>query len=200
MLSENKTKDKILKASLKMLNEGGYGSLTISEVARQAELSKQNLFYHYSNMEDIFYDLIVQWSRTGQACTLEALANCPEAGARRVLGVVQGMFLWIRRFPELSRLGLVMFQTGTKIKKTKNFIDSARDVGRERLTSILRADPAFKRTKPQQLDEVISALHAMMYGSFLYVLAMDDFANLDIHEKHCCQNIIRILETSQGSR
>jgi AcrR family transcriptional regulator len=198
MLSENKTKDKILKASLKMLNESGYGSLNISEVARQADLSKQNLFYHYQDMDDIFYDLIVQWSKSGQSCTIEALANYPEAGAKRVIGVVKGMFLWMQRYPELSRLGLVMFQSGTRIKKTKEFIDSARHTGRERLTAILKTDPAFQKEKPKRLAEIVSALHTAMYGSFLYVIAMDDFENLSAHEKNCCETISRILATYQG--
>ena len=197
LLSENKTKDKILKAGLKMMNESGFGSLNISEVARQADISKQNLFYHYPQMEDLFYDLILQWSKTGQACTMEALALCSEAGAKRVIGVVQGMFLWMKRYPELSRLGLVMFQSGTKIKKTKDFIDSARQVGRDRLTAILKADPAFQNLKPKKLAEAVTALHTAMYGSFLYVIAMDDLENLEQHEKVCCDHINRILATYQ---
>ncbi len=199
MLSENKTKDKILNASLKLLNEVGYGGLGISEVARVAKISKQNLYYHYPSMETIFYDLVMQWSHTGQQCTIEALAQNTEGGALRVLGMVRGMFLWMERHAELTRLGLVMFQSGHKIKKVKQFMDQARSIGRERIKGLLLSDPTFKKLKPALLEELTQNIHTSMYGSFLYVVAMNDFEDLKKHEDACAKAIRHLLHAYRES-
>ncbi len=197
MLDENKTKNKILQAGLKLINQGGYGSLSISAVAMEAKISKQSLFYHYSDMQELFFDLVKIWSRTGQECTIEVLAKQNTGGLTRVNSIIDGMFLWIERYPEVSKLGLSMFQSGPHIRKIKKFMDEARDIARGRLKEILICDPKINRLNDKKLNELITGIHTIMYGSFLYICAMNDFANLANHHKNCLNNINQLLKAAQ---
>lgn len=198
MYHENETKDKVLKAGLKMLNQSGYGSLSISELARQAKISKQNLYYHYSSMEEVLIELAKQWSITGQSCAIQALANGNETGATKILAISRGMFDWMEQHQELSKLGLVLFQSGPHVKKLDQFMEKAREAARLRIRELLQQEIHFAKMKTSGIEEVVTAVHSVMYGFFLYVVAMSDFSNLKLHEKNCNESLKRLLQSYQS--
>ncbi len=195
MYHPNETKDKILQAALKMLNEFGYGSLNISELARRSKVSKQNLYYHYPAMEDILIALADQWSSTGQECAIQALARSQELGPNKILAIARGMFDWMAKHEELSKLGLVLFQSGPQVKKLNLFMDKARSLARLRIRELLLQSAVFSKLKNAQLEEVITAVHSTMYGFSLYVFSMNDFKNIKLHAKNCNESLSRLLNS-----
>ncbi len=199
MYHENETKNKVLKAALKMLNQSGFGSLSISELARQAKISKQNLYYHYSSMEEVLIELAQLWSQTGQVCAIEALAASNETGAQKILAISNGMFDWMRKHQELSKLGLVLFQSGPYIRKMDLFLEKARAAARARLSDHLLRESRFQKMTPVHLNEIVTAVHSVLYGFFLYVIAMNDFENLQLHQQNCNESLNRLLQSFQES-
>lgn len=178
-------KQPILDAALAMMNQSGFGSLNLSELARRSKITRQRLFYHFPDIEEVLIILTKQWSLSGQQWTILALAETEEVRAMKVLAVSQGMFDWMREDRELSRLGLVIFQTSPHIKKLNSFVKDARNTARERIRSLLIQEITFADMKKQQLEKVITAIHSMLYGFFLYVVSMNDFDNLKEHESNC---------------
>lgn len=195
MLVENKTQNAILEASLQMMNESGYGSLSISEVARRAGISKQNLYYHYPNMEDIFKKLVELWSETGQQCTLEALADLNEVGAYRILGSAKGMFSWMSRYPDLSKLALCMFQSGHQNKEIHSFIRKSQKEGLARIESSIRIDERALWMNDKEIKTFAKDLHILLYGRFFYICALNDFSHLGQHEKECLGSLRSLIDS-----
>ena len=71
MRSDSKaTRDKILRAALKLLNERGVGKVTVRDVAQRAKMSHGNLCYHFANMGviiDVLYENLVRESDASTA-------------------------------------------------------------------------------------------------------------------------------------
>jgi len=178
----------------RLINKFGYGSLTLSELARQAKITKQRLYYHFPTPQDIIQVLAAEWSETGRTCTLEALARSNEVGAFKVLAISEGMFDWMREHEELSRLGLVLYQSSPYIKPLEKFMDAARSAGRERIRSFLAQDKNFSKLKPRELEDFVTSLHSYMYGFFFYIVAMNDFKNLKVHEENCNKGLRQLIE------
>lgn len=193
-------KETILKAALGMMNRFGYGSLNLSDLAREAKITKQRLYYHFPTPEDVLILLAEEWSKTGQALALEALAESHDVGAMKVLAISKGMFDWMRAYPELSRLGLVLYQSSPHIKKLSHFMEQARNAGRARIKSFLVHDAYFKDLKPAKLDTVVTMIHSTMYGSFFYIVATDSYDNIDVQERNCHENLKKILTPEPKSR
>lgn len=195
MHHENETKNKILTAAIEMINKNGFGSLSISALSRQAKISKQNLYYHYPNMEEVLLTLANEWSHTGQQCTIEALARSHKIGAYKTIDIAIGMFDWMKQNPELSRLGLVLFQSGPYIKNLDLFMEKSRLIARKRIRDFLEQESFFKELPKNEMDKIIIAIHSLMYGSFLYIIAMNDFKNLKSHQDNCIDSIRRLIDS-----
>jgi hypothetical protein len=103
------------------------------------------------------------------------------------------MFTWMRKHQELSRLGLVLYQSGPHISELSFFMESARRSARDRIKSFLIQDKAFAKMKPKELEEVITSIHSYMYGFFFYIVAMNDFENLKTHEVGCLAGLRKLI-------
>ncbi len=193
MYHQNDTKNKILAAALEMINSTGYGSLSISELARTAKISKQNLYYHYPSMDEILLTLAEKWSQTGQQCTIEALARSQERGVYKILDIAVGMFDWMKKDSELSKLGLVLFQSGPYINKLDIFMEKSRIIARKRIRDLLEQEQSIRELPKSEIDRIIISIHSLMYGCFLYVVAMNDFRNLNLHQQNCTDAIRRLI-------
>jgi AcrR family transcriptional regulator len=193
MSSKDAITDNILNAALTLANQFGYGSLSLSELARQANITKQRLYYHFPTPESVILALATKWGQTGQACTIEVLANDTEGGALKLLAIAKGMFYWMKKYPELSRLGLVLYQSGPHIPELSQLMDGVRKTGRSRIKLYLVLDKKFAKMKPKELEEFTTSLHSYMYGFFFYVVAMNDFGNLATHENACIEGLRNLI-------
>lgn len=195
MASKDAVLDNILASALGIINRLGYGGLTLSELARQAKISKQRLYYHFPTPEDVVLVLAQQWSQTGRHYTIEALATTSETGAYKMLAVCDGTFRWMESYPELSRLGLVLYQSSPHTIKLKDFLDEARGIARKRVKEILLQETKFQEMTPAQIDKAVTAIHSLLYGFFFYIVMENDFDRLHIHEKNCRENMKRLIDS-----
>lgn len=184
----------ILGAALKLMNKYGYGALTLSELAREASITKQRLYYHFPTPEDVLIELAKEWSQTGQTLAIHELANSHYSKSHKVLSISDGMFEWMKAHFELSRLGLVLYQTGPYIKKLNQFMDTARNAARNRIKSLLIQDKVFADMSKVNLEKVITELHATMYGFYFYVITLNDFENLKSHKSNCSFALSKIIQ------
>ncbi len=56
------TSDKILQAALKLMEDHGYQSVSIKEIARQAEVSEMTVFRHFKNKMGVFESAVEKHS------------------------------------------------------------------------------------------------------------------------------------------
>lgn len=189
------TREEILAAGMSLMNRYGYGSLTLSSLASEAKTTKQLVYYHFRSTDDVLKVLAEKWSQTGQQRTLEALAETQELGAMKVVAIGKGMFRWMNDNQDLSRLGLVLYQSSPYLKNIDVFMTSARITARERISSILNQEKTFSSLSKTKIEKVVTAIHAMLYGFYFYVTVMNDFKNLNLHETNCEQSLRRLIES-----
>jgi AcrR family transcriptional regulator len=189
MADQDSTREQILLAALTMLNKYGYGGLSLSALAEQVGMTKQRVHYHFPEIESIVVILAERWSQTGQQTTMECLAETKEVAEMKVLAIGEGMFRWIKRDPELARLGLVLFQSSPHVESLRKFMVHSRTIARERIKALLLQSPKLKKKKEAQLAALVTELHAQMYGHAFYALIMGDLKNLDRYRELCLNGL-----------
>jgi AcrR family transcriptional regulator len=56
-----RSREQILAAALKLFSHRGYGATSVRDIAEEAELSKGNVYHHFSDKEAIFRALLDQY-------------------------------------------------------------------------------------------------------------------------------------------
>ena len=50
-------KEKILSASIKLMTQNGINNTSLADIAREVDISKGTLYYHYSSKDDLIFDI-----------------------------------------------------------------------------------------------------------------------------------------------
>ncbi len=195
MESKDLIKDSILESATKLINQFGYGALTLSELARHTNMTKQRLYYHFKTPEEIICQLAADWGRSGQEHTIKALAETNEVGPYKVLAMGTGVFMLMRQNFELARLGLVILQSSPHIPKLNEVTNQVVKTGRDRIKSFLIQNSKFKKMPDQKLEAVITTLHSNLYGFYFYTTIANDYKNLEVYEKNCKDALRKIIDS-----
>lgn len=94
----NKTKERILDASLHLFNEQGERQVTTNHIAAHLEISPGNLYYHFKNKQAIIAALFARYQERVQAVLQVPSDRLLTPGDK--LNYIQGIFsgLWDYRF------------------------------------------------------------------------------------------------------
>lgn len=195
MESKDLIKDTILESATKLMNQFGYGALSLSELARHSGITKQRLYYHFKNPEEVVCLLAATWGQTGQEHTIKSLAETNEVGPYKVLAMGTGVFMFMRQNFELARLGLVILQSSPHIPKLTEVTNQVMKAGRDRIKSFLIQNNKFKKMKPEKLEEIITILHSNLYGFYFYTTIANDYKNLETQEKNCSDTLRQIIDS-----
>lgn len=188
------TKEAIIQAAIVLVGNGGLGALTLSGLAQQAGLSRQNLYYHFKDPNDVLLYLAERWGQTGQQETLRALAQTTYADSERLLAMADGMFQWMEKYPDLARLGVVFYQNANH-KKLKSLLEGVVEKARDRIYDLLLlGNPKLKSYKRSELEPWITSLHSAMYGSYFYSMAVQDSRSLAHHRQSCLATLRALLK------
>src|SRR6187402_1363261 len=92
------TRDRILKAALRLFNEQGTGAVSTNHIAEAAGISPGNLYYHFKNKEEIIREL---FQRLYTAWDTELQASDPSAiRLQDIIHIVETNYqiIWRYRF------------------------------------------------------------------------------------------------------
>lgn len=185
----------ILLAALEVFCQKGYGSTTLVDIAKKAKLSKQRVHYHCKDVNQILIELTYQWGETGRLVTMEYLAAGIFALPQdKIIGICEGMFLWMRKYPKYAKLSPVMFQAVVNNSEIKQLFRETLSLGIKRIGVFLKQMPKFSRHSPEKLHESAQGIHSVMVGTALYVVGQDLWSEIDAFEKVAVNAIQAILE------
>jgi AcrR family transcriptional regulator len=182
------SKDILFQGALRIVNQYGYGALTLSLLGEKTKMTRQLVYYHFKDTDDILLWIAQEWSQTGQQKTIEAIANTNYIGPLRILAIADGLFDWMEAYPELSRAGLVLYQSSPYVPKLKEFMKIRRGEGLTRIHQMLSLE-CQDRTDASGLRELSLNLHAALYGYYLYVNASMESSSLSSARTQCKANL-----------
>lgn len=195
MESKDLIKDTILESATNLMNQFGYGALSLSELARHSGITKQRLYYHFKSPEEVICQLAINWGQAGQAHTMKALAETNEVGPYKVLAMGTGVFMFMRHNFELAKLGLVILQSGPHIPKLHEVTNPVVKTGRDRIKSFLIQNKKFQKMTHQELEAVITVLHSNLYGFYFYTTIATETKSVQVQEKHCLNTLRQIIDS-----
>lgn len=178
-LASADTRTQILMAGLRAFIRLGYGGATISEIAKEARMSKPRVIYHFANPDVILEALAQMWGDLGRSVTIEHLANLPtESLNDRVVAMSNAMFLWMKKHPDFAKLTPILLHAGNHNPRIAEMQRISFDTGKARLAEFLS-----KRAKPKlplaRLKDHAQSIHLMMIGACLYVVGINCWEDLD---------------------
>ena len=173
------TRTQILMAGLRAFVRLGYGGATISEIAKEAQMSKPRVIYHFAGPDVILEALAQMWGELGRSVTIEHLANLPSESLNdRVVAMSTAMFMWMKKYPDFAKLTPVLLHAGNHNPRIAEMQRLSFDTGKARLTAFLS-----KRAKPRlpeaRLKDHAQSIHLMMMGACLYVVGVNSWDEID---------------------
>ena len=150
----------------------GFGGVTMTMIAGRAQLSKQIAVYHFKSTEEILLELVNLWGEIGRQVTVEHLASLFTADPTdKLVGMSDGMFIFLKRYPAFGKLTPVIFQAAQHFKAVAKIHDKTLHIGRERIRSFLKASSQYSKASEKELNGSVLGIHCLMYGAILYVIA-----------------------------
>lgn len=188
------TREEIHLTACRTFAKYGYAGTTLSQIAEDLGVSKQLLKYHVKSTEALFYELMAEWTATGQMVTLRALAADHRGGSNRVLVIAQATFAWMHEHPDLAKLTPVFFQAAQLMPHLRTALNKTMDVGRKRLFEILNQAGANNPNDKKGLQDLTLSIHQQIIGSALYIIGFDTWSRSPEIERTCLLAIERLME------
>ena len=157
------TKEKILKASLKLFNSYGIDQITVRDIAKEIEISHGNLCYHYPNTNEIIIALYANLTSEISAIldALEPDENIFRAHAESTYKIFK--LLYVYKFFFLNFIEIT--RRIKSIKKTHYQLIEARKGQIREFWQILRAQGVFRDDISLEQYEFLIT-QCFIYGDF----------------------------------
>ncbi len=158
----------ILSAALSLAVEQGPLGLNLASIAREAQISRPKLAYHYNDLETVFADLCECWAQSGQSVTLMHLEGFFGAPAEKLIAeIVVATFRWRQQCPFFSSLTLTLNQVAHRNPKVAKIMELTTDKGLSRIEALVtQINPSA--SSPRLVAQTI---HLNLIGGFLYHLS-----------------------------
>jgi AcrR family transcriptional regulator len=157
------TKEKILKAALRLFNKHGVSSITVRDIAKEVAISHGNLCYHFPNTNDIIWALYNEMTKKIND-TLDALQpdeNLFQAHADAVKAIFEISYSY--RFFYLHIVEIM--QRLPAIKKRHYQLIEERKLHIRQFWKILQENGLFRKDLPNEQYELFIT-HCFLYGDF----------------------------------
>lgn len=189
------SRDVLLRAALLCFVRDGFGGVSMNQIAQQAKTSVQRLVYHFKKPEDLLIDLAQMWGESGRQVTLEHLAGLVEGGpVEKIIGICDGMFLWMKKYPNFAKLTPVIAQAVGKSKQIREFQRKTFETGLDRTTALVSMCPRFKKLSEAKRGELGLGVYCTIQGAGHLAIDTDQFDNLEIFRASATRSIRALLE------
>jgi AcrR family transcriptional regulator len=96
-----KRRAEVLKAAALVFKEMGYGSATVDDVARRAEMDRASIYYYFKGKKDLFREMVVE-ATTENVEMAERIARSDRPPPDKLRLLIHGLFgSYERHFPYL---------------------------------------------------------------------------------------------------
>lgn len=154
--------DEILRAALAVFGDAGYGRARLTDVARQAGVSKATLYLYFDSKAELFRAMIRSLARVAPAPQLVAASFFPDSALKQLERFIRESWTALQR-PELCRtLRLVYAERGAFPELEYFYVAEIITPMRERLERVLAAGRARAEFRPVPHDFALQALPSLL--------------------------------------
>lgn len=162
----------ILRCALELMITKWPFDFTIAAIARHGGLSKPLVGYHFKSTEEIIWQLMQAWAKSGQFVTSECVAAKAGATPEELIEtIVDATFDWLKRCPMFARLTPVLIHLAQTYPQIADHQKLVMDAGLARIENILTHLPKLKKETKEKRFKKAKAIHLLIVGGFLYQLA-----------------------------
>ncbi len=165
------TREKILETAMRLFSAQGYSNTSLSQVAKEAQVSKALIFWHFESKEKLFRAAIQRTLEPYAIDVLDDLEGLPEVD--QIKHLIDAYYEFVSR-----NLFSVKFFLGLILREEKHPDDVVSHMGelqrvyRNLLADILdggRQKGVFRSTVNPPLDAalIMSALHGILVQGFM---------------------------------
>lgn len=168
------TRNRILRAARRVINERGYQAATFQAIAVAAELSRPTLHYYFASREEIFDALLVDASGVMADCIAKAQRH--ESLVDQLSALVLAIHEVDGRDPST-----VAFLVSARLEASRNpelRYDGGADMRGYLATLIEGAVDRGELPEHVSAKSVVDLLHSMMWGMGFYAGFVEDSTNM----------------------
>jgi AcrR family transcriptional regulator len=168
------TRNRILKASRRVINERGYHAATFQAISVAADLSRPTLHYYFASREEIYLTLVAETS---------AIVADVIAAARRKATLVEQFSALVHGIREVDVFDRshVAFMVSSRLESTRNpeLRTHSGNALEDCLTKLVdEAKARGELSEDTAVAPVVEMLHAMLWGVGFYAGFVDDAADM----------------------
>lgn len=159
-----KTKIQILNASLSILVKNGIQELSLTRIAKEAEISKSLVLYHYESKTKILEELFFFTNKI-LLYLLDKYDPEKNSFEMRIAGMMQALQQWYLYNDEISELILLMFHESNKSVRLKELFQTNNHMLTLRFERIFLESMRYKTLEEVRL--AVSGVMALIGGTMI---------------------------------
>jgi AcrR family transcriptional regulator len=156
-----RTKMRILEATIENIAESGIASTGFESVGQRVGLARRNVAYHFPRVEEMILAAIQLTIMNGQKLIVERLKTS-KTWKSRLQMYFKGMFEWIELYPTHGRVFVAFHHLASVDPKFKEEFLEITGAGMARVQTILKESPASAHS-----DEAAEVVHALLVGMII---------------------------------
>jgi len=172
-----KRKAQLLKAAEKVISKKGYAKASVESIAREANLTKGALYFHFKSKEDVFFELIKYRNQQSRNVFMELLSDdIPIADA--VANMIKAAF---RLIEGKEYFNLDLWQKAHKVKRIRNYLEQEHREMREEIVEFVKKRSHLSQRECEWLHDLI---HTFIEGLVVQIQGLRYRPNLQTLEKN----------------
>ncbi len=97
---------RILQAMIELLNERGFGEITVGQLVERAEVSRRTFHTHFTDLQDCLIGILDQAADIGNELVLRALDG-EDSWQDGIRSALAALLLFVEREPDIGRVSLI---------------------------------------------------------------------------------------------
>lgn len=157
----------LLAAAANGLSTQGLYKFSLGQVAKEAQVSRPHLNYHYKTIEPLFLDLLMAWGKSGQTVTNEHLASkLGDTPVDLLFAIVDATFYWHKKCPTYAKMTPTLIHLSSQFPQLAVAMNQVTQHGQMRMRALLEKELSLKKSS----TTLSKSIHMSLIGGLLYYL------------------------------
>lgn len=165
----------ILEAVVEILSKEGVDELTFEKIGRRVKMARSHVVYYFPNREELVVAAI-RFAAMSADATIRKHVERSHDWREELRNYIVGNFQWIGEHPAHATVYTLLYYRATYMDSYRELHSQIRDVGADRVKSILEKSPLGG--KPKQIAAIAKSIQGIITGNLIDVMTTDQRPHL----------------------